>query len=308
MGPSRDRRPGFSRRAQYGIFTGYVIAVLGVVVGLGLLIYSLVYPAAFSGARASADTIAQPLGSAGAVVRSGGQGIFSQVSDYFFAASQNAEMRREVELARVNAVKLQALQDENRRLKQLLGIVDPQRQPVIAARLIGSTAASTRRIAILSKGANDGVKQGMPVRSATGLVGRVLEAGPSTARILLLTDGENVVPVRRARDGIPAFVEGGSDGRLRIRLINMATNPLKKGDIFVTSGSGGLYPPGIPVAVAAELTRDGAVAHIVTDPATAEFVIVEPVFDPAVEAARTEAAKGNPPSAPSAAPSSPSAP
>lgn len=290
MGPSQDRRPGFSRRAQYGIFTGYVIAIVGVLVGLGLLIYSLTNPGAFSGARASADTVASPLGNAGAVARNGGQDVFSHISDYFFAASKNAEMRREVELARVNAVRLQSLQDENRRLKQLLGVIDPQRPPVIAARLIGSTATSTRRIAILSKGANDGVKPGMPVRSATGLVGRVLETGPSTARVLLLTDGENVVPVRRARDGIPAFVEGGSDGRLRIRLINMATNPLKKGDVFVTSGSGGLYPPGIPVAVAAELTRDGAVAHIVTDPATAEFVIVEPIFDPAVEVARTETA------------------
>ena len=289
MGPSQGRRPGFSRRAQYGIFTGYVIAVVGVLVGLGLLIYSLTNPGSFSGARASADAVASPLGTAGAVTRTGGQDIFSHIADYFFAASKNAEMRREVELARVNAVRLQSLQDENRRLKQLLGVIDPQRPPVIAARLIGSTATSTRRIAILSKGANDGVKPGMPVRSATGLVGRVLETGPSTARVLLLSDGENVVPVRRARDGIPAFVEGGSDGRLRIRLINMATNPLKKGDVFVTSGSGGLYPPGIPVAVAAELTRDGAVAHIVTDPATAEFVIVEPIFDPAVEAAQSEA-------------------
>lgn len=305
MGPSQDRRPGFSRRAQYGIFTGYVIAVVGVLVGLGLLIYSLTNPGSFAGARASADTVASPLGSAGAAVRTGGQDIFSRISDYFFAASKNAEMRREVELARVNAVRLQSLQDENRRLKELLGIVDPQRQRVIAARLIGSTAASTRRIAILSKGASDGVKPGMPVRSATGLVGRVLEAGPSTARVLLLTDGENVVPVRRARDGIPAFVEGGSDGRLRIRLINMATNPLKKGDVFVTSGSGGLYPPGIPVAVAAELTRDGAVAHIVTDPATAEFVIVEPIFDPAVEAARMEPASDGTSAAEQPSPSAP---
>ena len=288
MGSSQDRRPGFSRRAQNGIFTGYVIAVLGVLAGLGLLIYSLVNPGAFAGARGAADEIARPLGTTGATARSGGQGILGSISDYFFAASQNAAMRQEVELARVNAVKLKAAEDENRRLKQLLGIVDPQNRPVIAARLIGSTATSTRRIAILSKGAQAGVTAGMPVRSATGLVGRVLEAGPNTARVLLITDAENVVPVRRARDGVPAFVEGSADGRLQIRLINMGLNPLRQGDVFVTSGSGGLYPPGIPVAVAAEITRDGAVAHIVTDPATAEFVIVEPIYDPAVETAAKE--------------------
>lgn len=299
MGSSQDRRPGFSRRAQNGIFTGYVIAVVGVLAGLGLLIYSLVNPGTFAGARGAADEIARPLGATGAAARSGGQGILGSISDYFFAASQNAAMRHEVELARVNAVKLKAAEDENRRLKQLLGIVDPQNRPVIAARLIGSTATSTRRIAILSKGALAGVTSGMPVRSATGLVGRVLEAGPNTARVLLITDAENVVPVRRARDGVPAFVEGSADGRLQIRLINMGVNPLRKGDVFVTSGSGGLYPPGIPVAVAAELTRDGAVAHIVTDPATAEFVIVEPIYDPAVEAAAKElVAQQTPPATP----------
>lgn len=296
MGPSQDRRPGFSRRAQTGIFTGYVIAVIGVLAGLGLLIYSLVDPSAFSGARGAAGEVARPLGNAGAVARSGGQGFIAGVSDYFFAASKNAQMRAEVEQARVNAVRLQSLEDENRRLKQLLGIVDPQNHPVIAARLIGSTASSTRRLAILSKGALAGVTPGMPVRSATGLVGRVLEVGPNTARVLLLTDSENVVPVRRARDGTPAFVEGGADGRLRIRLINIGVNPLRKGDVFVTSGSGGLYPPGIPVAVAAEPNRDGAIAHIVTDPATAEFVIVEPVYDPAVVAAQQAPATGGAPS------------
>lgn len=299
MAPSTDRRPGFSRRAQYGIFTGYVIAVLGVVAGLVVLVFSLIDPGSFSFARGAAAEAGRPLGEAGAAARSTGHGFIGGVSDYFYAASKNAEMRKEVDLARANTIRLQSLEDENRRLKQLLGIIDPQHQPVTAARLIGSTASSTRRFAILSEGSNSGVKPGMPVRSATGLVGRVLEVGPNTARVLLVTDSENVVPVRRAKDGIAAFVEGSSDGRLTIKLINMGTNPIKPGDVFVTSGSGGLYPPGIPVAVAAELTRDGAIAHIVSDPAAAEFVIVDPIFDPSVEAAKVLPVA---PGAPSAAP------
>lgn len=298
MAPSNDRRPGFSRRAQYGIFTGYVIAVLGVVAGLVLLIVSLVNPGFFAFGRDAAGEVARPLGAAGAVARSGSHGFFDSIGDYFYAASKNAEMRQEIDLARAKAVKLQAVEDENRRLKQLLGIIDPQHQPVTTARLIGSTASSTRRIAILAEGSNSGVRPGMPVRSATGLVGRVLEVGPNTARVLLVTDSENVVPVRRAKDGIPAFVEGSSDGRLSIKLINMGVNPIKPGDVFVTSGSGGLYAPGIPVAVAAELTRDGAVGQIVSDPSAAEFVIVEPVFNPAVEAAKAQPVAAPPSAAP----------
>jgi rod shape-determining protein MreC len=95
------------------------------------------------------------------------------------------------------------------------------------------------------------------------------------------------VPVRRSRDGIPAFATGRADGQLQIRLINLGLNPLKVGDVLVTSGSGGLYRPGTPVAVIAQLTRDGGVARVLSDPAASEFVIVEQIWnqlnDPSTE-------------------------
>ncbi|MEI6642021.1 MAG: rod shape-determining protein MreC [Novosphingobium sp.] len=285
MARLQDRRPGFSRRAQYGIFTGYVIAVAGLVAGAALLVVSLVNPGAFASLRGMAGEIARPAGEASAESRATGQSLFSAVGAYFQAGQQNAALRREVAAARANALTLQALQNENRRLKALLGIVDPEVHPVTAARLIGSTAASTRRYAVLSAGSAQGVRPGQPVRSAAGLIGRVIETGPGTARVLLVTDPENVVPVRRARDGLPAFVEGKSDGRIAIRLINMGVNPLKAGDVFVTSGSGGLYPPGIPVAVVTEVLHDGGIGHLASDPADADFVMVLPVFQPAAVAA-----------------------
>ncbi len=280
MARSPDRRPGFSRRAQYGIFTGYVIAVAGFVAGVALLVVSIVNPGAFSSVRGAASEIARPAGEAGAETRSAGQSVISAIGAYFQAGRQNAALSREVAAARANALTMQALEGENRRLKALLGIVDPQGKPVAAARLIGSTAASARRYAVLSAGSAQGVRPGQPVRSAAGLIGRVVETGPGTARVLLVTDPENVVPVRRARDGLPAFVEGKSDGRIAIRLLNMGVNPLKLGDVFVTSGSGGLYPPGIPVAVVTEVLHDGGVGHLASDPADADFVLVLPVFQP----------------------------
>ena len=291
MARSRDRRPGYSRRAQYGIFTGYVIAVLGVVVGLVVLVTSLINPEAFSFARSSAAEVARPLGQAGAKGRASGQGVFGAIGAYFNAGQQNADLRREVDAARASAISMQSLQDENRRLKALLGIIDPARKPVATVHLIGSTASSTRRFAVIDAGLRQGVKPGFPVRAASGLIGRVIEAGPDTARVLLVTDPENVVPVRRARDGLAAFVQGASNGRIDIRLINMGVNRVRKGDVFVTSGSGGLYPPGIPVAVATEPHRDGATGHLAADPADHEFVIVEPSYQARASALLRQIAK-----------------
>ena len=298
MAPPSDRGPGFSRRAQYSIFTRYVAAVLGALVGVVLLIVAMIDPGSFAFLRRGAAEVAAPAGTAGAASRAAGQSLLAKIGDYFDAAGKNAAMRRELTVARVQQVRLQALAQENQRLKALLGIIDPASPPVAVARMIGSTSASTRRFGILGAGSRQGVQTRMPVLSATGLVGRVLEVGPNTARVLLVSDAENVVPVRRASDGVVAFSQGRADGRLVLKLVNLGINPLKRGDVFVTSGAGGLYRPGIPVAVVESRTRDGAIARIVGDPAGTELVLVDriylnlpdPVADPASGPASTATA------------------
>jgi rod shape-determining protein MreC len=91
------------------------------------------------------------------------------------------------------------------------------------------------------------------------------------------------VPVRRASDGTPAFATGLSDGLVQLRLISLGINPLKPGDAFVTSGSGGLFWPGTPIAVVTQLTRDGAIARVLASPAASEVATVEPIWNPVAD-------------------------
>ena len=296
MPPPSDRRPGFSRRAQFSIFTGYVLAIAGAVLGAALIVVAVVDNGSFAFLRRGAAEVVAPAGAAGSAVRSGSRNVFQKIGDYFDAADKNATLRREVRIARVQQIRMRALAEENHRLKTLLGVVERSSPPVATTRMVASTSASTRRFAVIGAGSNQGVEVRMPVRTALGLVGRVLEVGPNTSRVLLVTDAENVVPLRRARDGIAAFSEGRADGTLRLRLINVGVNPLKRGDIFVTSGSGGIYRPGIPVAQVQSLTPDGAIARILSDPAASEFVIVDRVFQELPDPAATaEAAPGEAP-------------
>ena len=284
MPPPVNRRTGFSRRAQFSTFIGYVVGVIGVLVGVVLLLVYAVNRNALSSIRGLANDATAPAARLTASGRAAGTDIFATVAGYFVTGAENARLQREVALARVRLVQAAALAEENRQLKAALHLANSGAQhPVANAWLIASTDSSTRRFATISAGYNDGVRTGMPVVSALGLVGRVLETGRSSARVLLVTDSESVVPVRRASDGLPGFATGRPDGLLQLRLISLGINPLKPGDAFVTSGSGGLYWPGTPIAVVASLTHDGAVARVLGSPLASSFVTVQSIWNPVAD-------------------------
>lgn len=285
MAPPSSRRSGFSKKAQFSVFAGYLLAGAGALLGLGLLLLSLRQPSAFAPLRGVAGDVVAPAGEVTAAARTGGDGLFDGIVGYVRAGRQNAALREEVELARIRLAEAEAVKAENRRLKALLGLREDVAKPVATARLVGSTATSGRRIAFLGVGRSDGVKAGMPVVSQRGVIGRVLETGRSSARVLLLTDSESVLPVRRASDDVVAFAEGRGDGMLRVRLVNLGINPLEVGDLMVTSGAGGYYQPGVAVAIITRLTPDGGLARLVAEPSATNYVAVEPIFQPAAVAA-----------------------
>jgi rod shape-determining protein MreC len=281
MAPPKIRRTGHSKRAQLGAFTGYLAASVGVLIGAVFLIVQVGDPERFADVRSETTDVVAPAGTAGSATRSEAQGFFESIAGYYRAGTQNARLRAEVDEAHVQLAEAKALETENRELKALMKLSEGETKPVTYARLIGSTSSSVRRLAYLSAGSDDGVTAGMPVRAPLGLIGRVLEAGDSSSRVLLLTDSSSIVPVRRAKDDVAGLAEGRADGSLRIRLNNLGINPLKIGDVFVTSGAGGIFPPGIAVAVVAEVTRDGAIARPLANPAAIPFVAVDPVWQPA---------------------------
>lgn len=288
MAPSAQRHSSFSKRAQYTLFTGYIAAGLGTLVGAILLGVSLWQPRFLSGLRGGAQDIVAPAAGAAATARTESKGLISAVRGYLRAGSQNAALKREVEIARIRLKEAEAVRQENARLKALLAIRDGEVKPVAVARLVGSTAASTRRFAYLGAGSSQGVAVGMPVISPRGVVGRILEVGRKSSRVLLILDSESVLPVRRSSDELVAFAEGRGDSLLRIRLINLGINPLRVGDLFLTSGAGGYYRPGTAVAILTHRSPDGGLARIVSDPAATDFVAVMPIFEPeAVEVAET---------------------
>jgi len=277
--------PGWSRRAQYGLFFSFLAVIAGIVVGLLLLAVSLVAPDSFARVRGAALDVTGPVAGALHEVTATVDGVFTGAGDYWDAARQNAELKRERTAMLRRMVEARAIFQENGQLKATLQLREHERATIATGRIVGSSFNSPRRFAILSVGASDGVRVGMPVRSSDGLVGRIIDAGALASRVLLVSDRANIVPARLLRNGIPVIAQGRGDGTIDIRPLEVGRNPFKRGDIIITSGTGGLYPPLVPIGRVIKLEDDGAVAVPLADPATTSFAIVEPAFEPAAIAA-----------------------
>lgn len=282
MASNGSKRPGFSRRARFGLFAGYVVAITGALIGAGLILVAIFDPQGFAGIRGSVSDVTAPISSTGrSAVQSGGR-IDNYVANWWNAGRQNADLRAELEIARRHLVKARATELENRRLHELVNLIEDEPGIIARARLINSSLASTRRLATLFAGRNQGVQSGQPVRSADGLVGRILDSGRIASRVLLLTDRSNIVPARLTRNGSPAFTTGRGDGQVEVRSLEAGRDQFEEGDILVTSGTGGIYPPNIPVAVIIERFGYSALAAPLANPASLDFAIVQPAYEPPV--------------------------
>jgi rod shape-determining protein MreC len=280
MAPSRNRRLGFSRKVRYSLFAGYVAAIVGAVFGLALTLLARFDPQVFALIRGTALDITTPITSVGRSAVRGVDSIGGEVAAYFRAGSQNRALREELAVARRKLIAARATEFENRRLKRIVKLVERQTRPVAVARLVGSNPAGHRRFATLRAGTSDGVRPGQPVRSADGLIGRVFEAGLHASRLLLLTDGGSALPVRIVRSGAAALAIGRGDGTLELRAIVGGRSAFKRGDMAITSGVGGIYAPGVPVAIIVATDGEIALARPLADPAAVDFVIVEPIYQP----------------------------
>lgn len=273
-------RPGWSRRAQYGLFFSFIAAIVGLAVGLVLLAFSIAAPQSFHSLRGAALDATAPLSDALHEVTETVSGLASGAGNYWDAARQNAGLKRENVALRRQITEARAILLDNRELRQTLQLREQTPQTVAAGRVVSSSFESPRRFAILSAGSSEGVREGMPVRSANGLIGRVLDVGALASRILLVSDRASTIPARLVVTGQGVLCQGRGDGTIEVRPLEVGRNPFHIGDVVVTSGVGGLYPPLVPLARVIRLNNDGAIALPLADLGATTVGIVEQPYEP----------------------------
>lgn len=184
---------------------------------------------------------------------------------------ENERLRRENLVLEGRSHQMASLQAENVRLRALLNSSAMLRDDVLVAELIGVSPDPVRHQLVLNKGSNDGVFVGQPLIDADGLMGQIIEVSPVNSRALLITDATHSVPVQVNRNGVRAIAEGtGSLGALEVHHVS-ATTDIEEGDLLVTSGLGGRFPVGYPVAEVRSVERDPgqAFARVLATPSAA---------------------------------------
>jgi len=168
---------------------------------------------------------------------------------------ENARLKAHDLLLQSRLQKLMVLEHENARLKVLLKSSAHIAGRVKVAQLLAVDLDPTVQQIVLDKGSHDYVYRTQPVLDAYGVMGQVVDVGPLTSKILLLTDPRFAIPVEDQRNGFRAIAVGlGTSQRLSLLHIN-DQNKVKVGDLFLTSGLGLHFPVGYPVGVVSAVTK-----------------------------------------------------
>ncbi|MDQ2137905.1 rod shape-determining protein MreC [Alcaligenaceae bacterium A4P071] len=190
--------------------------------------------------------------------RDGVQTVYEWMNAASLIRNENEALQRQrIELSQVASHAAQ-LAAENAQLRRLLGISDTTAQSAVVVEVLYEPPNSFNQRLVFNKGSNAGIAPGMPVIDEGGVVGQIIRVTPMTAEAALVTDEQVSIPVQILRNGLRLIAFGGdSAGEMEVRYL-AANADIRQGDTIVTSGVGGLFPAGLPVAKVDSVERDTA--------------------------------------------------
>ena len=172
----------------------------------------------------------------------------TQVQTRSSLIEQTKQQEQQLLTLRSRLLKLDQLEHENQRLRELLGSPVHKESRKMVAELLSVDSDPFSHQVLINKGALDGVYNGQAVINDQGVIGQVLHVGSTTSRVLLITDSSHGIPVRVLRNDLRAIASGSGElDKLELRNLPRNTD-VQVGDLLVTSGLGGRFPEGYPVA------------------------------------------------------------
>jgi rod shape-determining protein MreC len=187
--------------------------------------------------------------------------------------AENERLQRQQLEIQSRLQRLEALETENERLRQLLDSTERVGLRALVAKILSVDLNPYRQRFDLNRGQTDGVFVGQALLDAQGIVGQIVRVDAFTAEAVLITDADTAVPVSVNRNQVRTIAVGtGDSGRLSLPyLTNSTAATLMPGDLLVSSGLGGVFPAGYPVGriVEIKLQPDQSFSEVIAEPASA---------------------------------------
>ncbi len=211
---------------------------------------------AFSHVRYFLNSVVSPLQYAANLPRDFLDASLDQITSRQLLLKENKQLKSELLLLKSDQTLFEHISQENHRLRELLGssFIRDERKMITEVMAVDS-APYTNQV-MIDKGRTNGVYEGQPVINQSGVVGQVIYVGAHNSRVLLLTDPTHAIPVQILRNDIRVIASGRGENE-NIQLENIPSSAdIKPGDMLVTSGLGGVFPEGYPVARVMSFTFD----------------------------------------------------
>ena len=169
---------------------------------------------------------------------------------------ENEQLRARQRELELRTLRYEALARENAELRGLRNALPSVAERWLVAEIVNVELNSLRQRVLINRGTRNGVFKGQAVLDDRGLLGQTARVGPWSAEVILITDPEHALPVQIERNGLRTIAVGAGDARSLALPYLPANADVQKGDLLVTSGLGGVFPAGYPVARISEVRRD----------------------------------------------------
>lgn len=181
--------------------------------------------------------------------------VYDSFADRERLQTENEKLASALRDADIKLETLAALTEENRRLHDMSEAVSTIGDKRLIARIMHVDLDPLRHRVVLNKGQMDGVFKGQAVLDTHGIFGQITQVGRYTSEAIMITDPEHAIPVRVNRTGLRSIAEGtGSTDNLNLPFLTGDAD-IKVGDLLISSGLGGVFPPGYPVAQVTRIDR-----------------------------------------------------
>jgi rod shape-determining protein MreC len=255
------------------------IVLLGAIAVVCLLLLTLQMRGYTAVATDALAVVTTPIQSALARVNRSAVGVWSTYQDWKNVRAENHRLRDEAQQLRVEALQVNETVEENRRLRRLLALKEAMPLETLSGEIIAREWGGWVRSLTVNRGRSDHVTRLTAVIAPDGLIGRVVDVRPGSSVVQVLIDPASTVGAHAVRSRTAGIVEGDPRGTMRFKYMARDGSGLQVGDLVVTSGSGGLFPRGIPIGRVRTIDdRGSALFHYAQLAPSVDFARIDEVL------------------------------